>query len=221
MRALRPLRIHGALVALAACLASAPLAAQIVPAVQVEVLALSPEPGERIPENAVMVAASFIDRGSQLDPGSIRISVDGRDVTPEAELSAEVAIWRPRIPLPPGPHRVLVTAQTRGGTSVTPASWAFTVESAGESAAAQLIYRRPPNKPPRTPRRICRPMPDPTERAALFATAWTSPSRRPPRGPVDPSRRSDNPPFDPGTRCADGCALASSCVLPARAVNFS
>ena len=134
---MRTLRL-GALVALAGWLAAAPLAAQIVPAVQVEVLALSPEPGERIPENAVMVAASFIDRGSQLDPGSIRIWVDGRDVTAEAEVSAEVATWRPRTPLLPGPHRVLVTAQTRGGASVTPATWAFTVESSGESAAAQL-----------------------------------------------------------------------------------
>ena len=134
---MRTLRL-GALVALAGWVAAAPLAAQIVPAVQVEVLALSPEPGERIPENAVMVAASFIDRGSQLDPGSIRIWVDGRDVTAEAEVSAEVATWRPRTPLLPGPHRVVVTAQTRGGASVTPATWAFTVESSGESAAAQL-----------------------------------------------------------------------------------
>jgi hypothetical protein len=103
--------------------------------VQVEVLTLSPEPGERIPENEVMIAAAFIDQGAQLDPGSIRIEVDGRDVTAESELSAEVATWRPRVPLPPGPHRVTVTARARDGRSVTPATWAFTVESAGESAA--------------------------------------------------------------------------------------
>jgi hypothetical protein len=133
MSALRSL----ALAALAALIA-APLAGQVAAGNRVEVLALSPEPGERVAEDQVMVAAAFVDAALQIDPGSIRIDLDGRDVTAEAEISAEVAIWRPRTPLLPGPHRVTVSARTRDGRAVSPAFWAFTVESAAESAAARL-----------------------------------------------------------------------------------
>ena len=80
-----PRSVPGALAALLLLLSGAlsvePVAAQ-VPRVQIEVLALSPEPGERVPEEAVLVAVSFVDRGAELDPGSIRVEVDGRDVTP-------------------------------------------------------------------------------------------------------------------------------------------
>ena len=57
---------------------------------RIETLILSPEPGERIFPDAVLVAASFIDRDSQLDPATIVLSLDGRDVTAEAQVSAEV-----------------------------------------------------------------------------------------------------------------------------------
>ena len=136
-----PLSVPGALVTLLLLLSGAlsvePVAAQ-VPRVQIEVLALSPEPGERVPEEAVLVAASFVDRGAELDPGSVRVEVDGRDVTPEAEVSAEVVTWRPRQALPPGLHRVTVTARTRGGAAIPPATWAFKVESTSETVAARL-----------------------------------------------------------------------------------
>ena len=59
-------------------------------------------------------------------------------MTVEAEVSAEVVTWRPRQPLLPGPHRVTVTGRDRGGASIRPATWGFTVESVGETAAAQL-----------------------------------------------------------------------------------
>ena len=107
---------------------------------RIETLILSPEPGERIFPDAVLVAASFIDRDSQLDPATIVLSLDGRDVTAEAQVSAEVVTWIPRLPTTPGPHRVSLTARTRNGLPVAPASWAFTVApgTEGALAAAQL-----------------------------------------------------------------------------------
>lgn len=53
---------RGLLAAIALLTAAGPLSAQVAPGTRIETLALSPEPGERIPEDAVLVAASFIDR---------------------------------------------------------------------------------------------------------------------------------------------------------------
>ncbi|MBI4521540.1 MAG: hypothetical protein HY701_11940 [Gemmatimonadetes bacterium] len=103
---------------------------------RVETLVLSPEPGERVDQNAVLVAASFIDRDARLEPASIVLQVDGLNVTAEADVSAEVVTWIPRIPLLPGPHRVTLTARDRSGGAISPSNWAFTVTPAAEAAAA-------------------------------------------------------------------------------------
>ena len=115
------------------------LAAQQAP---LETLILSPEPGERILQDAVLVAASFIDRDSRLDPTSIILQMDGRNVTPEAEISAEVVTWIPRQPLVPGPHRVSLTARDLNGAPISPSSWAFTVAPSAEGAPLLLSYSR-------------------------------------------------------------------------------
>lgn len=136
----RPHVFAASLALLACLLLLAPrLEGQTAP---VETLILSPEPGERIPQDAVLVAASFLDRDRRLDPASIIIEVDGRNVTPEAEISAEVVTWRPRQPLVPGPHRVTLSARDRNGAPIRPSSWAFTVERAAETAAAAQLRPR-------------------------------------------------------------------------------
>ena len=112
------------------------LRAQLAP---VETLILSPEPGERVPQDAVLVAASFVDPTQRVDPASLRLEVDGRDVTAEGDVSAEVTTWIPRIPLAPGPHRVMLTGNDRNGAPLTPSNWAFNVDpEAATPAAAQL-----------------------------------------------------------------------------------
>lgn len=124
--------------ALAVLLLATPLAAQQPAALRtpVEPLILSPEPGERILQDAVLIAVSFVDRDAQLDPASIHLEVDGRDVTAEAQLSAEVATWVPRQPMEPGPHRATLTARDRAGSQVGPVSWAFSVAPGFEAPAA-------------------------------------------------------------------------------------
>ena len=106
---------------------------------RVEALVLSPEPGERVLQDGVLVAVSFVDRDARIDPGSIQLQVDGRDVTPEAQVSAEVVTWVPRNALEPGPHRASLTARNRDGSSVSPVSWTFSVAPGFDgNAAAQL-----------------------------------------------------------------------------------
>ena len=62
---------RSALAALAAaCASAAPLAGQVAPRPQVEVLALSPEPGERIAEDQVMVAVAALVRNAACYQGT-------------------------------------------------------------------------------------------------------------------------------------------------------
>jgi hypothetical protein len=101
-----------------------PLAGQAAP---VEAMILSPEPGERVGPEQVLVAVSFVDRDAALEPGSIVLRVGGRDVTAEARVTAELVTWRPATPLLPGPHGVRLSARTRDGVEVPAAAWTFTV----------------------------------------------------------------------------------------------
>lgn len=115
---------------------------------RVEVLVLSPEPGERLEPDAVLVAASFVDPGRLLDASSIVLEVDGRNVTAEAEVSPEVVTWVPRTPLAQGPHRVQLRARQRDGAPVGPLNWAFTVvvpAVAAEAARPEGRAVRPPS----------------------------------------------------------------------------
>jgi hypothetical protein len=135
-----------AALALSLC-AAGRVAAQQAPAAlsaRIEPLILSPEPGERILQDGALVAVSFIDRDQQLDPGSIRLTVDGIDVTPEAQVSAEVVTWVPRANLEPGPHRASLTARARDGSSVSPVSWAFTVAPGFEASPNAERLRNAP-----------------------------------------------------------------------------
>ncbi|HET7231649.1 MAG TPA: hypothetical protein VFJ16_16685 [Longimicrobium sp.] len=96
------------------------------------VVILSPEPGERVPAGQVLVAATV----TGADSVSVRVGL--RDVTAEAALENGVLTWRPREPLEPGPHRVVVAAR-----GADPVAWTFTVAPAPRVAAAA----------PRTPAR--------------------------------------------------------------------
>ena len=130
--------IFALLAPLAAALPAAPLAGQ---AAAPAAVILSPEAGERVPADQVLVAVTL--------PGadSVSLRVGARDVTAEAELKDGVLTWRPREPLAPGPQRVVVAAR-----GVEPVAWTFTVappERAAVAAApgAPPMRRRSPALP--------------------------------------------------------------------------
>lgn len=106
---------------------AAALLAASADAQQSQPLILSPDPGERIPAEQVLVAVSL--PGSAADSVSLRVGA--ADVTAQAEVAAGVLTWRPREPLAPGPHRVVVTP--RGGEAL---EWTFTVAPASRAASA-------------------------------------------------------------------------------------
>jgi len=111
--------------ALAAAAPSGGLAAQASPAAAV---ILSPEPGERVPADQVLVAVTLPQNAAGAD--SVAVRVGTRDVTAEASLENGVLTWSPREPLAPGPHRVVVSP--RGGS---PLAWTFNVTPAARAAS--------------------------------------------------------------------------------------
>jgi hypothetical protein len=126
---------------LALSLAAGALAAPRVLAAQAvmpEAVVLSPEPGERVSPNGVFVAVSFIDPAGQLDPQSVAVRVGGVDVTSEARLDGGVLTWRPAQPLQSGPQRIAVTANSRGGGAISPATWTFVVSPLADAQGAAL-----------------------------------------------------------------------------------
>lgn len=114
--------------ALAAAAAPRPAGAQAQPGA----LILSPDPGERIPADQVLVAVTLPRTADSL----VSVRVGSNDVTGEAERSGGVVTWKPRTPLAAGPHRVVVTARGADGAALPPLEWTFTVAPAPRLAAA-------------------------------------------------------------------------------------
>lgn len=129
---------------LAAACAAAVLPARAA-AQQPEPLILSPDPGERIPADQVLVAVSL----PGADSNAVSVRVGARDVSAQAQLSRGVLTWTPREPLAPGPHRVVVAARRADGTALAPVEWTFTVAPAARVAAgpAAPLPRRSPALP--------------------------------------------------------------------------
>ncbi len=90
-------------------------------------LILSPEPGEMIEQTATMVSISFIDPDRVLDTASIRLFIDNVEQTADADINADVMIWKPSAALIQGIHSIVVTMQTSSGAALPTTSWSFVV----------------------------------------------------------------------------------------------
>ena len=98
---------------------------------------LVPSDGATVPAGqTVHVAAPFDDAGgSGVDPASVQLIVSGRNVTREAQISAQsLSFWTP---LPVGRHSVDVTARDQAG-NVMRKSWAFNVAAAAVAVPANV-----------------------------------------------------------------------------------
>jgi hypothetical protein len=93
------------------------------------VMNLLPREGEVVPAaQAIQVSASFEDRGgSGVDPASVRMMLSGRNVTPEAQITANSVTYRGA--LAPGHYAVDVSARDRAGNAVR-RDWSFEVAAA-------------------------------------------------------------------------------------------
>src|SRR5688572_8666048 len=110
-----------------------------------DILVLSPEAGERVPIDAVLIALSL--NGEVVDASSIAIEVDGSPVADGIEITGDVLTWKPATTFEPGPHRVVVKARNKSGADIEPISWIFTVApvpaiTAGGPVASQSAIGR-------------------------------------------------------------------------------
>ncbi|MFB0515220.1 MAG: hypothetical protein ACETWG_01300 [Candidatus Neomarinimicrobiota bacterium] len=98
---------------------------------EIGVLILSPEPRAiYLPENVVVAASLF---GIQdLDASSIRVLVDGKDVTKAANVSADLVTYVPPA-LATGGHQVEIRLNRASGVAYDPVVWRFLVT--GKAAA--------------------------------------------------------------------------------------
>lgn len=91
---------------------------------------LTPAPETSVGPVQPRIAVSFRDVGpAGLDPTSAAIAIDGRDVTPRAQVSATGLV---RIPerLEPGPHSTRVEVSDHAGNTAVQ-TWEFSVQAAG------------------------------------------------------------------------------------------
>lgn len=103
-----------------------------------ELVQLSPAEGAVVPAGPpIQITATFEDRrGSGVDPASVRVTLSGRNVTQEAQITRESLSVRAM--LPPGRHTVEVTARDYAGNAVRK-SWSFDVAAAAPANVPMRI----------------------------------------------------------------------------------
>lgn len=91
---------------------------------------LLPEPNSSITQVQPNISAVFDDgAGSGVAPGSVRIIVNGVDVTARATVTTSFVSYLPPTPLPAGSNSVTVTMRDIAGNTAT-RTWNFTVVAA-------------------------------------------------------------------------------------------
>lgn len=99
------------------------------------ILILSPTPTEIYLGDEVVIAVSLFNV-EDVDEESIRLLLDGRDVTAQAEISADLVTYLPS-KLAQGSHQVELRVSNLSGVAQEPAAWRFLV-----AASASLTTER-------------------------------------------------------------------------------
>ena len=100
------------------------------------VVNLSPRENERVAPGVVYVSGNLEDAsGSGVDPKSVRLTLNGRDVTGDTQVTAQSFSYRNQ--LPAGAYTALLTANDAAGNSVR-REWRFDVGAAAHPLAIEL-----------------------------------------------------------------------------------
>lgn len=107
---------------------------------QTPILILSPEAMSTVGREEATIAASF-DPAAQIAPSSVRVMLNGRDLTARAEVSEFLISLNPGV-LKPGEYRVAIVARNMKGEKVSPANWRFRVSGEGAAEESEEQPRR-------------------------------------------------------------------------------
>ena len=92
-----------------------------------------PEPKSIVTTTKPDISAVFDDgSGSGINPDSVKITINGADVTAKATVTRAFVTYRPEKPLPSGENAVEVSARDNAGNPVAE-SWKFSVRSAADA----------------------------------------------------------------------------------------
>jgi hypothetical protein len=95
---------------------------------------MTPANGERVGDRGrTLVSARLQDEGTGIDRDSVRLRIDGREVSDDVRVSADDVRYRAE--LPPGRHTAELTVRDRAGNTTTKA-WTFDVVPGDRMGAA-------------------------------------------------------------------------------------
>jgi Copper amine oxidase N-terminal domain/Bacterial Ig domain len=103
----------------------------------VRLVAQQPPPGANVVNRFVTLSADF---SNQVNPGSVRVWLDGADVTSRCNVSRASIAYRPPAPLAFGGHTVRVAGVDAGGSRFD-RSWSFNVSGAPPPPGPQIQLR--------------------------------------------------------------------------------
>ncbi len=102
---------------------------------------LSPREGERVPPGVVYVSGNFEDRrGTGVDPRSVRLAINGRDVTNDTQINAQSFSYRS--PMPPGAYTAQLSARDGAGNELR-RDWRFEVGAGAATAPLDVQLSGP------------------------------------------------------------------------------
>ncbi len=92
----------------------------------------SPEDKSNLNDTRPSISAAFEDDGSGVDKESVRLTVNGRDVTGRATVTRDFITYRPETPLPAGMQQVELQVADMAG-NVSRSRWAFMEQPRAEA----------------------------------------------------------------------------------------
>ena len=101
-------------------------------------LVLSPEPGSTIPPGDELIAVSFFNI-PDIDTTSIKITIDGQDLTSLASIGGGIISLIPGAQ-DPGPHSIIVESMTKYDQPIRPLSWMFNTGKGEWSIMDEISY---------------------------------------------------------------------------------
>ena len=103
-----------------------------------DVLILSPDPGELVVQESILIAASFFS-ANKVDPTTVHLFLDGVSVSESMMFEEGILSYDPG-PLPMGIHSIEIRMQDIDGENISPVKWSFTVGTERRSFSELVRY---------------------------------------------------------------------------------
>jgi hypothetical protein len=97
-----------------------------------------PKPGAQLPNLRPNIAVDLVDLETGINPASVRLLVNGRNVTAKASISETSVVYNPETAFQPGPVRVQLTVADRARNTLHN-EWTYQIAQPGELISSITI----------------------------------------------------------------------------------